>query len=172
MSVRFFETKNKHICTTALLIVFPRSKLWLAFVLLTCLPVRSCSFVFVVLLFSCSSTSRLVDQLLERLGVTADHYELDWCGKGTDGRLDVPRSATWPLFVTGSGQSTKPEPFGYLRHESFAFFFFLHTVTNNGEVNFHISTVISRCLCAPTSIGFRLHCFDGDLVENWWINSL
>lgn len=54
-------------------------------------------------------------ELLERLGVTGDHYELDWCGKGVDGRLDVPRSATWPLFVTGSGQSVNQEPFGYLR---------------------------------------------------------
>lgn len=43
-----------------------------------------------------------------------DHYELEWLGKGS--RLDVPRSAVWPLFVRGSGPSPgQPEPFGYLR---------------------------------------------------------
>lgn len=56
-------------------------------------------------------------QLLEKLGVGVDQYELDWCGAGT--RLDIPRSETWQLFVKETGQSSPSsehrKPFGYLR---------------------------------------------------------
>ena len=53
-------------------------------------------------------------QMLEQLGVTADNYELEWCGDGS--RLDVPRAVTWPLFVKESGPTPGAgKPFGYLR---------------------------------------------------------
>ncbi|CAM9342656.1 unnamed protein product [Ascophyllum nodosum] len=53
-------------------------------------------------------------EMLEQLGVTADNYELEWCGDGS--RLDVPRAVTWPLFVKESGPTPGAgKPFGYLR---------------------------------------------------------
>ncbi|CAN0408614.1 unnamed protein product, partial [Ectocarpus sp. 12 AP-2014] len=57
-------------------------------------------------------------ELLEKLGVGVDQYELEWCGSGT--RLDIPRSETWQLFVKDTSQppspdSTPPPAFGYLR---------------------------------------------------------
>lgn len=53
-------------------------------------------------------------QILEQLGVTVDHYELEWCGTGA--RLEVPRAMSWQLLVKESGQATgNNKPFGYLR---------------------------------------------------------
>eukprot|EP00752_Nemacystus_decipiens_P009507 g8498.t1 len=54
-------------------------------------------------------------EMLEKVGVGVDQYELEWCGAGS--RLDIPRSETWQLIVKETAQSPTDheKPFGYLR---------------------------------------------------------
>ncbi|CAM9638405.1 unnamed protein product [Chrysoparadoxa australica] len=55
-------------------------------------------------------------ELVERLGLAIDWYDMEWVGPGLSPALGFNRSSRWPVYIPNSSKVAGPgEPFGFLR---------------------------------------------------------